>query len=199
MNAPFMKRSITVLLLVALCGLTPTRTRADGDGSPQPQNAMIAGCLVLAVGGVIVWQLYKLCKHLTPPPGDEQPPATNAPPAVTQAHIAQLARPAGLVTLDDSAARCFDVSAQGFYDPISGFPITARLDAVLQVSTNAVNWTVQYRVTGWYSPAGTIFLFADAAGNPVQTNYCRNGSGSALPLDVGTGREPAKFFKLTGP
>ena len=103
------------------------------------------------------------------------------------------------MVLDDSAARVLDISSLGFIDPSTGYPYTARIDATLKVSANARDWSPSYRVTGWYNGLGILLLFSDSAGNPVSTNFCSGNHPLSIPLPLGTGEEPSRFFKIHGP
>lgn len=192
-----MKRLVSLLLVVAFLLLPVNRSRSDDT---QPKSALIiCGLVVLGVGAVVIWEIYKLCKRLPPVDGTENPPATNAPPTYTQAQIAALAGPPPAVkTLTDDGARLLDISSLGYADGNTGTYFIGRLDCQIQVSDNAVSWVCAYRVAAWFGPAGTLYLFSDAAGNPVSTNYCRGGMGQ-VPINLGTGKEPARFFRVTAP
>lgn len=194
-----MKRLVIAGLAIALVMAPIEESRSDE--TPQPKSALlICGLVVLGVGAVVIWQLYKVCKRLPPVDGSEIPPATNAPPAYTQAQIAAaVASPtAGLATLSDDGARVLDISSLGYVDGNTGTYFIGRLDCQIQTSDNAISWVCAYRVSAWFGPAGSLYLFSDAAGNPVSTNYCRGGMGQ-IPLSLGTGREPARFFRVAGP
>lgn len=194
-----MKRATTVALVAALIGLLfiPPVTRAQEPANPpQPKIvSYICGIVVIGVGAVVVWNLWKFCKKVLPP--TEPGGATNAPPAVSQ--IAPSTHINSAIVLDDAAVQYQDITAQNLIDPVSKLPFTVRLDCALWTSTDAQNWSVQYRISGWGSDTGILFLFSDAAGNPVLTNYCASAVVSAVPLDLGTGKEPARFFKITAP
>lgn len=193
-----MKRFISTALVIAL--LIPLFSPSSTSAQQQPPPkiaALVCGVVVLGVGAVVVWNLYRLCKKLPPP--DSNPDATNAPPKIARFAISPATDQIPPISLDDSAVQYQDITAQNFTDSVSGLPFTARLDCVLWTSADTKNWSVQYRITGWSSTAGVLFLFSDPVCNPVLTNYCDLSVSSAVPLDIGTGQEPVRFFKMTAP
>lgn len=74
-----MKTSM-VLVMIACVLLPPQQTKCQQGPPPDKDNVFVVGCIVIGMGGIIVYSLVTLCNHipdpnLEPPP----PPVTNTP------------------------------------------------------------------------------------------------------------------------
>lgn len=154
-------KAVSLLLVVALL-LAPTKGGCDDAKSPAQKDAVgavIAGCGVLAVGAVIIWGLWKICKKMpgpTTPP--KNPPTTNPPPD------------------PDSLKRSF--AAASTNGPVLVMPDLAITEqntwdiAVIQYqsTTNATDWVPEYTATNWFNNSQFVSILY-SNGLPLMTNY----------------------------
>ena len=178
-------RSLLAALLMA--GLLAMPMRAQ---NPQPQTAtqcqapVIIGGTVIVVGGIMIYNLWKMCKKLFPPEPPPDPPPTpgptNAPPARNAQFIAQAqgrAEPASS-----------DISGQGWLDrTIPADPVIFQdyCRLTLQASTDLTTWSNCCTVALWLSPHSLESVAYDQGGIPVATNWVPgNPYTSPLTVDI---------------
>lgn len=146
-------RFLTALLIFSLIALPTNRAQAD----PQKNMAMaIVGCVVIVVGGIVVYHLYKMCKRLLPNP--PPPPSTNAPPAGTS-------QPQPNPSLLQCPARLNGPDVE-----IAAVPQWQMSIVRFQSSINSLNWRDEYTVTNWLSDNQLVSVCA-SNGVPLMTNF----------------------------
>lgn len=198
-------KKTTILLAGALAVLPCQPARAQTTNDPQPQVMMeiVCGLVVLGVGALVAIEMHKVCKKAFAPP--LLPCGCNctngcgcpcAPPAIGGLTQFQGTNTTAAVLTD--SAITYTASTNGWTDPVSGALVTATLTARLESSRDLATWAEEYSFAGWVSDTGILMLYS-RAGTPVLTNYMAFNATNAVPLPIGSGTEPAKFFRLAQP
>lgn len=210
-------RMLTLMLVAALT-YCETQTVAVGAPAPSQQaqelqlylddlkadNPLLAELcvagLIVGVGIILFFGLKKICKQCLPPvvtpATPPQPPATNAPPRLTDAMGNDTAI---CLYLNDDSFDVWDVSGYTFpnTDP-AGNPYLRWFRCVLQSSTNLTDWTREVVLNGWASQQYLALVASDPRGIPLATNFCLMGGTNALTLPSITAAEDHKFFRVVG-
>jgi hypothetical protein len=148
------KAKTTALLIAALLFLPLGTSRGDESSTGvHKENTVVVGCVVLVVGGIIIYSIWKLCKMIPPVQG-----GTNAPPAgQNQQHNfgpvlaspMRLNMPAGTIP-----------AGSGWQTSVISF----------QSTTNSIYWKDEYTVTNWLSDNQLVSLCV-SNGVPLLTNF----------------------------
>jgi hypothetical protein len=111
-------------------------------------------CVVLVIGAVIVYGLWKICKKIPGPPATDPPPpppGTNAPPKTNTNRVAHLT-----LKMPDK-----DLHVDGQWQMnVSAF----------ESSEDMVHWSRALYFTNWFGASNIVSVAADDYG-PVATNW----------------------------
>lgn len=149
-------KTISVIIIAALLLAPVSVARADDPPPNDPHTALGVGCVVVIVGGVIIWGLWKICKMIPPlPPPPKNPP----PPNGTNQMIGSVSGPS-------SGAPALLLPDRAIYQTADWQMSVIKF----QSSTNLSDWVEEYAVTNWFSGNQLVSLCA-SNGIPVQTNF----------------------------
>lgn len=188
------------MLILCLATLSPTPTPA------QHREVVEEGiCAIIAagVGAFIVYGLYQMCKKIPGSPPADPPPAppTNPPPVLNPTNAPPTNPPPkrkwyqwGKPIASQNIPR-WDISSYHISDNFSGLEYHTLCSLTLQSSTNLVDWRAEYNATGWIGDAGIFFAYYQHGSNVLNT-YCTMGTTNFAAVDIGSGEEPRKFFRL---
>lgn len=151
-----MKTPIAFLLCACLI-LIPFRSSAPESPPPNGKPPLVLACVVLVVGAVVVWGLWKICQNIPPPnPPPPPPPPPPIRPGTNTNHVAhssiQLPR---LIMPETQLYKMADWQ---------------MLVVSFQTSEDNIHWSARLFVTNWFSPTNIVCVAADASG-PVATNW----------------------------
>lgn len=186
----------TIIFLAAALAVAPAKAGQTETKAPaKPDEVLECGvaCIVLAVGVIVLSQLYPLCKKLNSTNAPAPPTGTNT--AGNVAFVRSLAltstniSPQTALALTGGAA--WSIGACGYTDARGGL-FTTYCTGTLQTSCDLVTWTNCIQFQAWISaqeiltvtPTGTNSSFNFIGGNGTNTI-----TGPAL-----TG--PRRFFRL---
>lgn len=146
-----MKKLTTIALIAALVSTPVNAPKAE-----PKKDAVLIGCAVIIVGGIIIYGLYKICKMLPPTP-PRNPPATN------QTH-----QGASLIKIDgplsNAPALLLPDEAVANMDQWQSFAMA------FQSSTNLSDWRDEYSVTNWANSSQAVsILYSNSL--PLATNF----------------------------
>jgi hypothetical protein len=153
-------RLAVTLLLVSLMLIVPGH--AQQTQPPAKHNVIIMGCLVLAIGAVFVYGVYKLCEKLPPmdPPGDQPPPpvviVTNYFPVNTN-----------LLTIIQHGSTTLQMPSRDLHQSPKWQVVTLALES----SPDLTHWSPSFYVTNWICPTQHIYVVSDSKAVPVRTNW----------------------------
>lgn len=193
-------KPITLTLIVCLATLSPTTAPAQHREFVEEG---VCAIIVAGVGAFVVYGLYQMCKKIpgvppaNPPP---PPPPTNPPPVLNPTNMPPTNPPPkkhwwNFATLDGTRIPRWDISNYHIADNFSGLEYHTLCSLTLQSSTNLTQWRDEYNATGWISDAGVFFAYYQRGSNVLNT-YCTMGTTNFAAIDIGTGEEPRKFYRL---
>lgn len=204
------KKATTFLLVTALIG-APIKLNAEDP--PQSQFTILEACIAGGIIGILGVLYIGTCiyNHVgnstSTPPVDG--PWTNVPPPPTGTN-SQGTNDFGSYTNLSPITISLTNSAPVFMVDVSGlsFQDTNAPGGLVCYFTNAFSATLQagdspgglctlYRVRAWLSLHGRLMEWSDSNGVPACVVYARWGQTPNVPLTIGTGMEPARFFALT--
>lgn len=170
-----MKTPVTLLLVLSLIAAPYRISAVDRTNPDNGKDSVVVACVVLVIGAVVVYGLWKLCKKIPGPPATPPPPPTNAPPAGTNTN------------------RNGTVGKASWVLPRIHLPDTDLHDwpdwqiavAAFEHSDDCLHWTRCLYVTNWFSGSNIICLAADTNG-PVATNWLTvSGPNAEVICDFG--------------
>jgi hypothetical protein len=196
---------IAVLLAVALLFINSNPIKAAPKPDGKVWEYLICAALVVGVGAVVVVGLKKICSKLpTPPPTDPPPPPppTNPPPILNPTNAPPTNPPTKpwykkILSLTDANANAYDISGYAIPDRYApaGADYKTIVSMTLQSSTNLVDWGEEFSLTQWVSDYGMFNAYYRGGSNLLNT-YSGLGVTNYVPLDIGSGDEPKKFFRM---
>lgn len=204
-------RVVTLLLVITFAG--PIALEAQTTNSPPPpppdKDLLAVACAVLAIGAVVIWGLWKICKKIPPlnPPnsGTNAPPVN--PPPTNSIHTNPPAPPrkTALTTsdtfmfqLDLENVQRYSIAQYQFPDTVSGGYYTAKSKWSVLVSTNLTgDWYTTLTVSMFdndYSGGQLWAVYRD--GTNLYNAYFMPGADFNLPIDFALPGQPKEFFRL---
>jgi len=196
-----MKLLITLLLVTAILSITPIKHEVRAQ--PKLIEYIVVGAIALGVGVVIVVGLKSMASKipaLTPPPA----PPTNPPPVMNPTNAPASTngtKPWYKRIFGSKAPSMIDISAYQVHDTFSTYKALVNYDTMIgfkiESSTNLVEWRTELMVTGWISGNGK-FLACWRDGVNVTNTYTYGVADvtNYVPLDIGSGDEPMKVFRV---
>lgn len=154
------KPLVTVLVAAALL-LAPHQARCQTNDPGDGGNNAVFGCVVIIVGGFVLYGMYKLCQKI-PMPGEEPPPpppCTNCPPFIFPTNrLHQIIRTMPEVRMPEKSL--------GVGTNWQTFTVS------FESSTDGAHWLPEVFLTNWVNGAGEyVGVVADVSGRPLATNY----------------------------
>lgn len=201
-----MKTRLTTALLVAsFVALTPSSIQAD-DQPNEPDNPVVAGCVVIAVGIVVYWGLSKLCDKVLPPTTKPVTPPPVVPPPIIQTNSVPTNCPTcpkkklmGVLNTDQGVTMA-NIAAFAFPDVQASNTVnfTTMFATVVESSRDMTTWKPECTITGYLSSAGSLVAYY-TNGVLAMTTYAPNRVGlHQSDLDM-TGGAGSKLFRLRQP
>jgi len=196
-----MKRTVSVLLATSfLASASPL----PDDPPPPPDDATaVEACLVIVIGGVVAWGLWKVCKNIPDPtdiPHPQAPPPTNPPPVINPTNAPPTNQPPKhwwnkLVSLNVST-NLPQHSIVGAGNDMAGRAYESSISYAIQSSTNLQEWQTEVTAVGWLSSGASYWAYY-SNGVPLVTTYSDSyNQTNYVPWNLGTGDEPSKAFRL---
>lgn len=155
---------------------------------------VVCGVIVIGTGAYVVWQIYKLCQKIDQKPDKDPGPPPPCDCGNPKCTCNQQPAPSQAVKLPDDGVAYYDVSGLGYTDPVTGSPVRAYFTATLLSSTDLKGWAQECAIQGWASVDGTMVAVTKAG--IVMKAYMPMGGTCQVPVDIGSGKEPQKFFKV---
>ncbi len=187
-----MKTLITTLLIFSLLNL---ELRAE---EPKKNAATIGvGCMVLAIGAIVVVGLILICRKIPDPNKPNNPPPPPPVPPTNRPPTNPTVKPKQRLLLPNTIVyQTIVTNADGTMSPGWNMIVVA----VQQATNLSAPWTTRNFVTNWIGPAGEVVsVLSDSAGRPLQTNWTVvQGTNDTLIDFEGTEStwEPRKFYRM---
>lgn len=183
--------SLLTMTIISALVVAPV-TRAEEP--PPKQESLIVGCMVVAIGGVVIYGIYKLASLI--PPVTNTPPVVVIPPPTTGTktngtNIAKLSLNA--MNHGQSA----DIGDKNIADPFtSGAKFVFMSSFTVEASEDLVNWHPSLCVTSYLGSAGQYMEFW-SNGVRITSTYT-HGTGTNYPDmgDMWTFKEKAMFLRM---
>lgn len=195
------KLLITLVLVAALLNSSTVEYKAEAEPQKDVWEFVVCAAIVVGVGVVVVVGLKAMCKGIPPvPPAPPPPPPTNPPPVINPTNAPPTNPPPkkhwwSRMSTSDNAASVFNISGYKIPDTFSGYYYHTMVSMSLQSSTNLNSWGTEMTITQWVSDGGMFFTFC-TNGVPAMNVYTTLGSTNYIPLDIGSGEEPRKFWRV---
>lgn len=171
---------IASLILIPLGASSPAQ---ESDIGAHKENTVVVGCVVIVVGAIIIYGIWKICKMIPPVQGTNSPPSGSSQSAHNFGPV--LASP-------------FRLNMPPLGIPSGGGYQTAVI--AFQSTTNSIDWHDEYTVTNWLSDNQLVSVCA-SNGVPVLTNFVAvswtnetvfSDLNSVLPTQT---KEPLKLWR----
>jgi hypothetical protein len=187
----------TWIVTIALC-IGIVLMPSDAKPQEKPPNP-IFGCVVVIIGGIIIYGIYKLCKKIPDPkpPAEDDPPApppTNAPPVFNPPPTVNQFTPQVFQALREIPS--YSVS---ILDSYSGGTFTSKWAFTIQASTDLQSWHEAMRVTVWESDSGGAFYACSRNGTNQNFYFTHQTGTNSLPVDFSDGKAEKEFFRIVAP
>lgn len=158
---------------------------------------IICGVVALGVGLYITYRIYKLCQEQLYPKPDkapEPPPAVPNPIPPCDCNMPGCTCPKANVSMTDADTKYYNISDLGYVDPTTLMPVKVWFKGTIESSLDLVSWVSEATMEGWFSMSG--FVLRVSQGALTYDTYLPFGGNAQVPIDLGSGMEPAKFFRL---
>jgi hypothetical protein len=195
---------ISVLLCAALLFISPTPT-VQAQPHRDVIEYLIVGALVIGVGAVVIIGLKTMASKIpapTPPPA----PPTNPPPVMNPTNAPPTNNPPKpwykrIFSFSSSAIPQYNISTFQLTDQQSTEKALVYYDTLIsfsvQSTTNLIDWKYECTVTNWISASGMFSAYYRDGVNITNTYTHGSGWTNYVPIDIGSGDEAVKFFRIT--